>query len=77
MFRKRVKYSKQMAEKTAVSLLQEFCQKQNQPIPKYEEGLADGAIFTFYVQAFDKRTVGTGKTKISAKHDAAEKMLCK
>jgi len=63
-------------QKTPVSALQEFMQKDAKPIPVYNESNI-GPPFTVICTVDGQITEGTGNSKKEAKHKAAEQMLQK
>lgn len=68
-----------MGSKNAISLLQEFCQKRVQKLPEYIEISAltgiQPTIFKCRCLCGEAKVDGEGKSKQSAKLDAAERML--
>lgn len=66
-------------EKAPVSELQEYCQKRDFPLPKYEVEVIYGGLFRYTVKVTNGRkkltSTGTSTKKSYAKHVAAMKLL--
>lgn len=66
--------------KTPVTTLQEICLKHQKSPPFYDlvaDGTETNKVFAYSVTAFNESAVGSGRSKMDAKHDAAVLLLRK
>lgn len=69
--------AKQTFGKPPVTALQEYCAKNNIPLPTYDWIDSDDGSFVCKVDAVDSREHGYGRSKREAKHDAAANIIKK